>query len=75
MAEFQNALIMGATEKFQITRPLLGFSLDLLELSIIVHWPMPSMEWRAYSAFEYLNKRPLGLTAPLSNCLCYTNDV
>ena len=22
-----------------------------------------------------LNKRPLGLTAPLSNCLCYTNDV
>ena len=21
------------------------------------------------------NKRPLGLTAPLSNCLCYTNDV
>ena len=25
--------------------------------------------------FEVLNKRPLGLTAPLSNCLCYTNDV
>ena len=24
---------------------------------------------------EILNKRPLGLTAPLSNCLCYTNDV
>ena len=24
---------------------------------------------------ECLNKRPLGLTAPLSNCLCYTNDV
>ena len=22
-----------------------------------------------------LNKRPLGLTAPLSNCLCYTNDI
>ena len=22
-----------------------------------------------------LNKRPFGLTAPLSNCLCYTNDV
>ena len=21
------------------------------------------------------NKRPLGLTAPLSNCICYTNDV
>ena len=21
------------------------------------------------------NKMPLGLTAPLSNCLCYTNDV
>ena len=21
------------------------------------------------------NKRPLGQTAPLSNCLCYTNDV
>ena len=21
------------------------------------------------------NKRPLGLTAPLSNCLCYTNHV
>ena len=24
---------------------------------------------------RYINKRPLGLTAPLSNCLCYTNDV
>ena len=24
---------------------------------------------------RYINKRPLGLTAPLSNCLCYTNDI
>ena len=24
---------------------------------------------------EYLNKRPLGLTAPLSNCLCHTKDI
>ena len=22
-----------------------------------------------------INKRPLGLTAPLSNCLCYANDI
>ena len=24
---------------------------------------------------KIINKRPLSLTAPLSNCLCYTNDV
>ena len=34
-----------------------------------------SAEMRETEGKSSTNKRPLGLTAPLSNCLCYTNNV
>ena len=50
----------------------LGIDLKWPEMRSKVDFGYP--KW-ATGAILSQNKRPLGLTAPLSNCLCYTNDI
>ena len=71
-----------SVQNFKVIRPLF---MEISHLQLCdLNWPLKVIKvqrtWgklRDYIRLPIMcsNKRPLGLTAPLSNCLCYTNDV
>ena len=58
----------------KLTARSITSSLTMLFNKIVTTGTFPRL-WKEANVTPIYNKRPLGLTAPLYNCLCYTNDV